>query len=214
MNRLLLSLVTVLLSVATVMAQDAKTASAPAASPAPGNLQQAYFAGGCFWCMQYAFDKVKGVKKTVVGYTGGQVANPSYEDVSSGTTGHAESIEVIYDPAEVTYPQLLDTFWHSIDPTAVNRQFADEGSQYRTEIWYRDAAEQQAAEASKVALGKSGKFDKPIATRVDKLGPFYPAEDYHQEYYQKNPFHFNAYEIGSGRAGFLKRKWGTEQPHS
>ena len=214
MNRLFLSLLAMTLVAVPVVAQNTQPAPALAASPAPSNLQQAYFAGGCFWCMQYAFDKVKGVKKTIVGYTGGQAPNPTYEDVSSGTTGYAESIEVIYDPAEVTYPQLLDTFWKSIDPTAVNRQFADEGSQYRTEIWYRDAAEQQAAEASKVALGKSGKFDKPIATRVDKLGTFYPAEDYHQEYYQKNPFHFNAYEIGSGRAGYLKRKWGTEPPKS
>ena len=214
MNRLFLSLLALLLAAVPAVAQDTKTAPAPAASPEPSNLQQAYFAGGCFWCMQYAFDKAKGVKKTIVGYTGGHVENPSYEDVSSGTTGHAESIEVIYDPTEVTYPQLLDVFWKNIDPTAVNRQFADEGSQYRSEIFYRDEAEQQAAEASKVALGKSGKFDKPIATRVDKLGPFYPAEDYHQEYYKKNPFHFNAYEIGSGRAGYLKRKWGTEAPHS
>lgn len=159
--------------------------------------------------MQYAFDKVKGVKKTVAGYSGGQTSDPSYEDVSSGSTGHAESVEVIYDPAEVTYPQLLDVFWHNIDPTAVNRQFADTGSQYRTEIFYRDETEQKVAEDSKTALGKSGKFDKPIATRVDKLGVFYPAEDYHQEYYKKNSFHFNAYEVGSGRLGYLKRKWGN-----
>ena len=214
MNRCILTLLALALTAAPALAQDTKPTSAPATSSTPSNLQEAYFAGGCFWCMQYAFDKVKGVKKTVVGYTGGQVANPTYEDVSGGTTGHAESIEVVYDPAEVTYAQLLDVFWHNVDPTAVNRQFADEGSQYRTEIWYRNEAEQKAAQDSKVALGKSGKFDKPIATRIDQLGAFYPAEDYHQEYYQKNTFHFNAYEIGSGRAGFLKRNWGTEPPHS
>ena len=140
MNRLFLTLLALVLAAMPAMAQDTKSAPAPAATPAPDNLQQAYFAGGCFWCMQYAFDKVKGVKKTIVGYTGGHVVNPSYEDVSSGTTGDAESIEVIYDPAEVTYPQLLDAFWRNVDPTAVNRQFADEGSQYRTEIWYRDEA--------------------------------------------------------------------------
>ena len=209
MNRSFIMFCALLLVASPALAQETKSAPAPAASTAPSNLQQAYFAGGCFWCMQYAFDKVKGVKKTVVGYSGGHVPDPSYEDVSSGSTGHAESIEVIYDPAEVSYPQLLDVFWHNIDPTAVNQQFADEGSQYRTEIFYRDEAEQKAAEASKTALGKSGKFDKPIVTQVDKLGTFYPAEDYHQEYYKKNAFHFNAYEFGSGRLGYLKRTWGS-----
>ena len=199
--------------VATIATGQTPQASPAAASPAPTDLQQAYFAGGCFWCMQYAFDRVKGVKKTVVGYTGGQVASPSYEDVSSGETGHAESIDVYYDPKEVSYPQLLDTFWKNIDPTTVNREFADSGTQYRTAIFYRNDDEKKAAESSKADLAKSGKFDKPIVTQIVPATTFYPAEDYHQEYYQKNPFHFNAYEIGSGRAGYLKRKWGTETPH-
>ena len=143
--------------------------SPPSPSPPPparpaAELQPAFFAGGCFWCMQYAFDRVKGVKKTVVGYTGGKVAAPSYEDVSSGETGHAESIEVLYDPKEVTYPQLLDVFWHNIDPTTVNRQFADAGTQYRTAIFYRNDEEKKAAEDSKAALAKTGKYDKPIVT--------------------------------------------------
>ena len=160
--------------------------------------------------MQYAFDRVTGVKKTVVGYTGGQQPAPDYEEVSSGETGHAESIEVQYDPKEVTYPQLLDTFWHSIDPTAVNRQFADAGTQYRTVIFYRDDEQKKLAEDSKAALAKSGKFDKPIATQIVAAGKFYPAEDYHQEYYKKNPGHFQAYEVGSGRAGYIKRTWGNQ----
>ncbi len=214
MKRPFLLLLGLLMAASSVIAQESKTSPAPATSPAATPaLQPAYFAGGCFWCMQYAFDRVKGVKKTVVGYTGGQKASPDYEEVSSGTTGHAESIEVLYDPAEVTYPQLLDTFWKSIDPTAVNRQFSDAGTQYRTAIFYRNDEEKKVAEASKAAFAKIGNYDKPIATQIVAAGTFYPAEDYHQEYYKKNPDHFNAYEVGSGRAGYLKRRWGTETPH-
>ncbi len=206
MKRLSLLVLTALLAGSSLLAQEAT----PAATPA---LQSAYFAGGCFWCMQYAFDRVKGVKKTVVGYTGGQKASPDYEEVSSGSTGHAESIEVLYDPAEVTYAQLLDAFWKSIDPTAVNGQFADRGTQYRTAIFYRNEDEKKTAETSKEAFAKIGNYDKPIATQIVPAGKFYPAEDYHQEYYKKEPAHFKAYEIGSGRAGYLNRKWGTEFPH-
>ena len=200
-----------ILPLGLVQAQDAPPtpAAAPSATPAAA-YPSAYFAGGCFWCMQYAFDRVKGVKKTVVGYTGGQKASPDYDEVSSGTTGHAESIQVVYDPKEVTYGQLLDAYWHNIDPTAVNRQFADAGTQYRTVIFYQNDAEKKAAEDSKAALAKSGKFDKPIATQIAPLGPFYPAEDYHQDYYKKNSFHFQAYEVGSGRAGYIKRTWGSD----
>ena len=163
--------------------------------------------------MQYAFDKVKGVSKTVVGYTGGQKDAPSYEEVSSGSTGHAEAIEVDYDPAVVTYAQLLDTFWKNIDPTQVNRQFADSGTQYRTAIFYRNDQEKKTAEDTKVNFAKIAQLDKPIATQIVPLGKFYSAEDYHQAYYKKESAHFKAYEIGSGRAGYLKRKWGTEFPH-
>ena len=181
----------------------------PSATAAPA-LQSAYFAGGCFWCMQYAFDRVKGVKKTIVGYTGGQKPSPDYEEVSSGTTGHAESIEVQYDPTQVTYAQLVEDFWHNVDPTAVNRQFADAGTQYRTAIFYRNDDEKKVAEDSKAALAKSGKFDRPIATQIVPATQFFPAEDYHQEYYQKNPTHFQLYEVGSGRVGYLKRTWGAD----
>ena len=189
---------------AAVQGQDKPTAPA-------NDVQRAYFAGGCFWCMQYAFDKVPGVAKTVVGYTGGTVAAPEYEEVSTGSTGHAEAIEVQYDPAKVNYSQLLDVFWKNIDPTQVNRQFADHGTQYRTAVFYRDDAEKQTAEASKAALEKSGKYNgKPIATEITKVGSFYPAEEYHQEYYRKNPEHFQRYEYGSGRAGYIKKMWGNE----
>ncbi len=183
----------------------------PAAPSPASEVQRAYFAGGCFWCMQYAFDKVPGVTKTVVGYTGGKVAAPEYEEVSTGRTGHAEAIEVQYDPAKVSYPQLLDVFWKNIDPTTENRQFADHGTQYRTAVFYRDDSEKQAAETSKAALEKSGKYNgKPIVTEITKVGPFYPAEEYHQEYYRKDPDHFQRYEVGSGRAGYIKKMWGIE----
>jgi peptide-methionine (S)-S-oxide reductase len=176
----------------------------PTPTPAP-QLQTAYFAGGCFWCMQYAFDRVQGVRKTVVGFMGGNVKAPSYEDVSSGETGHAESIEVTFDPKVVTYGQLLDAFWSNIDPTTVNREFADEGTQYRTAIFYKSDEQKKEAEASKAALGKSGRYKDPIVTQIVPATPFYPAEEYHQEYYKKNPDHFQAYEIGSGRAGYVER---------
>ena len=207
MQRFLLLALGLVLPLASLRAQAPQPA--PSATPA-AQIQSAYFAGGCFWCMQYAFDRVKGVKKTVVGYTGGKAPAPDYEEVSSGATGHAESIEVQYDPTEVTYPQLLEAFWHNIDPTAVNRQFADAGTQYRSAIFYRNDEEKKAAEDSKAALGKSGKFDKPIATQIVPASQFFPAEDYHQEYYKKNPAHFQAYEVGSGRAGYIKRTWGGD----
>ncbi len=193
---------------AAVHGQD--TTPAPSPVPVAPEVQRAYFAGGCFWCMQYAFDRVPGVAKTVVGYTGGKSAAPEYEEVSTGSTGHAESIEVQYDPGKVTYSQLLDVFWKNIDPTTLNRQFADHGTQYRTAIFYRDDSEKQTAEASKAALEKSGKYSKPIVTEITKVGAFYPAEEYHQEYYRKNPDHFQRYEVGSGRAGYIKKMWGEE----
>lgn len=207
MQRFLLLTLGLLFSLASVQAQGPQPS--PSTSPAP-EIQSAYFAGGCFWCMQYAFDRVKGVKKTIVGYTGGKKPAPDYEEVSSGTTGHAESIEVQYDPKEVTYSQLLDAFWRNIDPTAVNRQFADAGTQYRTAVFYRNDDEKKIAEESKAALAKSGKFDRPIATQIVPASQFFPAEDYHQDYYKKNSAHFQAYEIGSGRAGYIKRTWGTD----
>jgi methionine-S-sulfoxide reductase len=218
MNQLrLISLLIVLFGSFDLSLQAQTAAPSPAVgsaapSPTPAAEEKAIFAGGCFWCMQYAFDRVKGVKKTIVGYTGGTVVSPGYEQVSSGETGHAESIEVIYDPAQITYRKLLDVFWMNIDPTTVNREFADAGTQYRTAIFYRNDEQKKEAEASKAALGKSGKYDKPIVTQIVPAGPFYTAEEYHQEYYKKNPMDFQAYEIGSGRAGYIKRTWGDTQP--
>ena len=167
----------------------------------------ATFAGGCFWCMQPSFNAFKGVISTKVGYTGGQTVNPTYEDVCTGTTGHAEGIEIIYDPAKVTYAELVEEFWHNIDPTSLNQQFADHGTQYRSAIFYHNAEQKKIAEASKERLAKSGKFKKPIVTEITAASVFYPAEDYHQDYYKKNAMHYNAYKVGSGRAGYLKDTW-------
>ncbi|HEX3020027.1 MAG TPA: peptide-methionine (S)-S-oxide reductase MsrA [Chitinispirillaceae bacterium] len=174
---------------------------------AEDNYQKATFAGGCFWCMQGPFDFLEGVVSTKVGYTGGKIENPSYEEVSSGATGHTEAIEVLYDPQKVNYMELLDTFWRNIDPTAINQQFADKGSQYRTAIFYHNDEQKQLAEQSKSKLEKSGKFDKPIVTEILPAARFYLAEDYHQDYYKKNPFHYEMYKHGSGRSAFIERVW-------
>lgn len=177
-----------------------------------GNLQGkksvATFAGGCFWCMQPPYDKLKGVLKVTVGYTGGHTVNPTYEDVCSGTTGHAEAVEIAFDPSQLTYQQLLDVFWKNIDPTTKNQQFADQGDQYRTAIFYHDEEQKRLAEASKAALEKSGKFKRPIVTEIVPASTFYPAEDYHQQYYIKCPLRYKTYRYGSGRETFLERMWG------
>jgi len=174
------------------------------------NLEKATFAGGCFWCMESPFDKLPRVFSVTAGYTGGTVKNPTYEEVSSGTTGHAEAVEILFDPAQITYERLLKAFWHSIDPTSSNGQFADRGTQYRTAIFYHDATQKKLAEESKETLAKSGKFSQPIATLIEPASAFYPAEDYHQHYYKKNPIHYNAYKMGSGRASYLEKTWGHD----
>src|SRR5881397_3688870 len=160
----------------------------------------AIFAGGCFWCIQPAFDKAKGVIKTVVGYCGGTEPNPTYEVVSSEKTGYRESIQITYDPAKISYDQLLDIYWRQIDPTQADGQFTDVGPSYRAAIFYGNAEEKKVAEASKVKLASSGKFKKPIVTEILPATKFWPAEDYHQKYYRQNPEHFEAFEEGSGRA--------------
>ncbi len=170
-------------------------------------LEKATFAGGCFWCMQPFFDRLKGVRQTVVGYTGGTTENPTYEDVSSGTTGHAEAIEVTYDPAIVNYEKILTIYWHNINPTTLNQQFYDHGTQYRTAIFYHSEEQKLAAEQSKKALEGSKRFDKPIVTEIVKAGPFYPAEEYHQKYYQKNTNQYNRYHQASGRDQYLEKTW-------
>lgn len=173
----------------------------------PVKFEKATFAGGCFWCIQPPYDKLKGVISTRVGYTGGRKKNPTYKEVSSGATGHAEAIEIIYDPAKTSYDELLDVFWHNIDPTTLNGQFADKGTQYRTAIFYHSEEQKRLALASKESLEKSGKFLKPIVTEIVPAAEFYPAEDYHQKYYEKSPIHYNIYKFGSGRETFIKKMW-------
>jgi peptide-methionine (S)-S-oxide reductase len=187
-----------------------------AAKKAPAGKSKfeiATFAGGCFWCMQPPFDYAKGVVSTVVGYTGGKEKNPTYEQVSNRETGHRESVQVTYDPTQISYDQLLDIFWRSFNPTQADGQFADIGPQYRAAIFYHNEEQKRLAEASKERLGKSGKFKKPIVTEILPASTFWPAEEYHQKYYLKNPREYNAYKIGSGRAGFLKSTWGDEVKH-
>ena len=174
-------------------------------------LQKATFAGGCFWCMQPFFDRLKGVESTVVGYTGGRIPNPTYEQVSSGTTGHAEAIEITYDPALVDYEQLLNIYWRNIDPTVKDKQFYDRGTQYRTAIFYHDQAQRTLAEDSRDRLDVSGKFDKPIVTEIVPASEFYPAEDEHQKYYQKNSQRYERYHKASGRDSFFRKIWGKER---
>src|SRR6266567_3229510 len=176
-------------------------------SPAPATTRTVVFAGGCFWCIQPAFDKTPGVIKTVVGYCGGTEPNPTYELVTSEKTNYRESIEITYDPAKISFDQLLDIYWRQIDPTQADGQFTDIGPSYRAAIFYGDNAEKKIAEASKEKLVHSGKFDKPIATEILLLKKFYRAEAYHQKYYQQNAEHFEAFEKGSGRVSFQEKTW-------
>jgi methionine-S-sulfoxide reductase len=174
----------------------------------PVETKTAIFAGGCFWCIQPAFDKAKGVVKTVVGYCGGTEPNPTYQLVSSEKTSYRESIEITYDPAKISYEQLLDIYWRQIDPTQADGQFTDIGPSYRAAIFYGKEQEKKIAEASKETLARSGKFNKRIVTEILPAMKFYPAEAYHQKYYQQNPEHFEAFEEGSGRVSFQKKTWG------
>lgn len=174
-------------------------------------LETATFAGGCFWCMEPPFDKLDGVVSTTSGYTGGHTKNPSYEEVSSGVTGHAESVQVVFDPTKVSYTQLLDVFWHNIDPLTPNAQFCDHGSQYRTAIFYHSEEQKRLAEASKKALEQSGRFTQPIVTEIVPAGEFYKAEEYHQDYYQKNPIRYKFYRYQCGRDQVLEKIWGKSE---
>ncbi len=169
----------------------------------------AIFAGGCFWCVEADFEKLPGVIKAESGYTGGKVQNPTYEQVSAGGTGHAEAVRVWYDPQKVTYEQLLDYFWHHVDPTVKDRQFCDVGAQYRTAIFYENDAQRAAAEASKAALEKGGRLPR-IYTEIAPAGTFYLAEDYHQDYYKKNPIRYRYYRTGCGRDARVAEVWGTK----
>ena len=182
--------------------------SSQAQNFSPAETKTAVLAGGCFWCIQPAFDKAKGVIKTVVGYCGGTEPNPTYELVSSEKTSYRESIQITYDPAKISYDQLLDIYWRQIDPTQADGQFTDIGSSYRAAIFYGNDDEKKIAELSKEKLVRSGKFNKPIVTEILPAMKFYPAEEYHQKYYQQNPEHFEAFEEGSGRESFKKKTWG------
>ena len=186
-------------------------ALAGAQNPSPPQTRTAVFAGGCFWCIQPAFDKASGVVKTVVGYSGGTEPNPTYKLVTSEKTKYRETIEIMYDPAKISYDQLLDIYWRQIDPTQADGQFTDIGPSYRAAIFYGNAEEKKVAEASRDKLARSGKFKKPIVTEILPAMKFWPAEDYHQKYYRENPEGFEAFEEGSGRVSFKKDKWGSEQ---
>ncbi len=178
---------------------------------APGafaGTEKAVFAGGCFWCMEAPFAKIDGVTDVTVGYAGGKKVNPTYEEVSSGETGHAEAVQVTYDPAKVSYDKLLDAFWMSMDPTDAGGQFYDRGTQYRTAIFYTSEEQKKTALASKEKLDKSGKLKAKIVTEVTAASKFYPAEDYHQHYYQKNPIRYGYYRSHSGRDQFIEKIWG------
>jgi peptide-methionine (S)-S-oxide reductase len=173
----------------------------------PATTAKATFAGGCFWCVEADFDKVPGVLSTTSGYTGGKLANPSYEQVAAKLTGHAEAVEIVFDPAKVSYEKLVEHFWRTIDPTTKDAQFCDHGSPYRTAIFANDAAQLKAAQASLAALQKNKPFKQPIVTEIALAGPFYKAEEYHQDYYKKNPVRYQYYRTACGRDARLKQLW-------
>ncbi len=185
-----------------------------AGAEAKGRTAVATFAGGCFWCMQPPFEKLKGVLSTTVGYTGGHTKNPTYQEVSAGGTGHAESVQIVYDPEQVSYAELLDVFWHNIDPLTANAQFCDHGDQYRSAIFYHDEEQHGFAEESKQRLEASKRFDQPIVTAIVPAAEFYPAEEYHQQYHEKNPVRYRYYRWSCGRDQRLKELWGQAPPEA
>ncbi len=186
---------------------EGQTSATPLAAP---GLAKATFAGGCFWCMEPPFDELDGVISTTSGYTGGERQHPTYGEVSSGRTAHAEAVEVVYDPAKITYAQLLDVFWRNIDPLTRNRQFCDHGAQYRTAIFFHDAEQERLARKTKRHLEESGRFADPIVTQIAEAHQFWAAEDYHQDYYLKNPIRYKFYRFGCGRDRRLKELWGDD----
>jgi peptide-methionine (S)-S-oxide reductase len=174
---------------------------------------EAIFAGGCFWCMETAFEGVPGIQSAVSGYAGGAKKNPTYEEVSSGGTGHAEVVKVTFDPAKISYAKLLEIFWHNIDPISAGGQFCDRGTQYRSGIFYLDDAQKKAAEESKRAIEASKRFDRPIVTEITRAGEFTPAEEYHQDFFKKSPARYQSYRLGCGRDRRLKELWGAAGAH-
>ncbi len=206
-----MTMVVSLVAAATAMA-GSDSMKKPAET-AVTRLEKATFAGGCFWCMEAPFDKLPGVVSVTAGYTGGKVNNPTYEQVSAGGTGHAEVVRVVFDPSRIGYARLLDVFWRNTDPTVVDRQFCDVGSQYRTGIFYHSEEQRLLALQSKEALERTKRFKEPIVTEVTKAGEFYPAEEYHQHYYKKNPIRYSYYRNGCGRDRRLKELWGDAAGH-
>ncbi len=190
----------------------ARPAAAEQAAPANGadELAKATFAGGCFWCMEPPFDKLEGVVSTTSGYTGGRKSEPTYREVVAGGTGHAEAVQVLYDPKKITYAELLEVFWRNIDPTTPNRQFCDRGHQYRTAVFYHDPEQKRLAAESKKRIESSKKLDGPIVTEITEVGAFWPAEEYHQDYYKKKPLRYKFYRHSCGRDQRLKELWGDD----
>ncbi|MHC4470880.1 MAG: peptide-methionine (S)-S-oxide reductase MsrA [Planctomycetota bacterium] len=191
--------------------QDAEGRS-PAGSGGDSATALATFAGGCFWCMEPPFEKLDGVTEVLSGYAGGKEKDPTYKEVSSGKTGHAEVVRVRYNPKKVSYRRLLEVFWRQIDPTDAGGQFADRGSQYRSAIFYHGEVQRRLAETTKAELRRSGRFDRPLVTEIVAAGPFFRAEEYHQDFYKKSPRRYRSYRSGSGREAFLERVWGAEAP--
>ena len=208
-DRLLATLMLLTLGMMAAGGGAATSASDQSSEPVPDDAARATFAGGCFWCMEAAFEELGGMYAVISGYTGGPEEDPTYEQVSTGRTGHAEAIQIHYDPERISYDELLQVFWRRIDPTDAGGQFADRGPQYRTAVFYHDDEQRAHAEASRDALAESGRFDEPIVTDIVEAGPFYRAEEYHQDFHQKDP-RFESYRLHSGRLSFLERVWGDE----
>jgi peptide-methionine (S)-S-oxide reductase len=194
-----------------VLVPTARAARAPSTATSGPRLEEATFAGGCFWCEEATFEGLEGVISVTSGYTGGHTVNPTYEEVGTGRTGHAESVRILFDPRKTSYARLLDVFWHNVDPTQSGGQFCDIGNEYRSAIFYHDETQHRLAEQSKRRL-ESTKFHRPIATEIVPAGPFYPAEGYHQDFYRKNPEEYHSYRTGCGRDKRLAEIWGA-RPH-
>jgi peptide-methionine (S)-S-oxide reductase len=201
------------LTAAMALAAGAVVAEQDSTATTQNGEALATFAGGCFWCMEPPYDKLDGVSATISGYIGGSTADPTYQEVSAGGTGHAEAVQVTYDPAKVSYEELLEVFWRNVDPLDAGGQFCDRGDQYRTGIFVHDDEQRRLAAASKQALVDSGRFDEPIVTEIEEAGTFYPAEDYHQDYYQKNPVRYKFYRWNCGRDARLAQLWGEQATH-
>ena len=212
LNRILIQSASLVFAAVTCFGVGAQAADTSDTAPSK-TLAMATFAGGCFWCMEGPFDALAGVISTTSGYAGGTTANPTYEQVSSGTTGHAESVQVVYDPARVSYEKLLEVYWHNIDPTVADQQFCDHGTQYRTAIFYHNDQQKQAATAALAALEKSKPFKEAIKTQIVAASAFYPAEEYHQDYYLKNPVRYKFYRYNCGRDQRLQELWGDAAAH-